>query len=88
MTDSSTGTAAVRALAAIRLLLGYDLLTLTGPAQERARTQAVIIHATDTAAALLGGLRGDVPPRVARATVAISALNTALAVVAKLAPAT
>jgi hypothetical protein len=127
MTDQAArGTAAVRALAAIRILngtlgllapqvlvrrtstdptttepyyafrmfgirtivLGLDLLTLTGPAQERARTQAVIIHATDTAAALLGGLRGDVPPRVARATVAISAVNTALAVVAKLAPAT
>jgi hypothetical protein len=126
MTTQSHGTAAVRALAAIRLVngtlgllaprvlvrrtsadptttepyyafrmfgvrtvvLGLDLLTLTGPAQERARTQAVIIHATDTAAALLGGLRGDVPPRVARTTVAISALNTALAVVAKLAPAT
>jgi uncharacterized protein YjeT (DUF2065 family) len=69
------------------VVLGLDLLTLTGPAQERARTQAVIIHATDTASALIGGLRGDVPPRVARTTVAISAVNTALAVVAKLAPA-
>ena len=48
------------------VVLGLDLLTLTGPAQERARTQAVIIHASDTAAALLGGLRGDVPPKVAR----------------------
>jgi len=127
MTDQAArGTAAVRALAAIRIVngtlgllapqvlvrrtstdptttepyyafrmfgirtvvLGLDLLTLTGPAQERARTQAVIIHATDTAAALLGGLRGDVPPRVARATIAISAVNTALAVVARLAPTT
>jgi len=124
MTDQAAlGTAAVRALAAIRIVngtlgllapqvlvrrtstdpttiepyyafrmfgirtvvLGLDLLTLTGPAQERARTQAVVIHATDTASALLGGLRGDVPPRVARATVAISAVNTALAVVAKVA---
>jgi uncharacterized protein YjeT (DUF2065 family) len=68
------------------VVLGLDLLTLTGPAQERARTQAVIIHASDTASALLGGLRGDVPPRVARTTVAISAVNTALAVVARLAP--
>jgi hypothetical protein len=67
------------------VVLGLDLLTLTGAAQERARTQAVIIHATDTASALLGGLRGDVPPRVARMTVAISAVNTALAVVAKVA---
>jgi hypothetical protein len=67
------------------MVLGLDLLTLTGPAQERARTQAVVIHATDTASAFLGGLRGDVPPRVARMTVAISAVNTALAVVAKVA---
>jgi uncharacterized protein YjeT (DUF2065 family) len=70
------------------VVIGLDLLTLTGPAQERARTQAVIIHASDTASALLGGLRGDVPPKVARTTVAISAINTALAVVAKLAPVT
>jgi hypothetical protein len=67
-------------------VLGFDLLTLTGAAQERARTQAVIIHATDTASALIGGLRGDVPPKIARTTVAISAVNTALAVVAKLSP--
>ena len=67
------------------IVLGLDLLTLTGAAQERARTQAVLIHATDTAAALLGGLRGDVPAKVARTTVAISGLNTALAVVAKVA---
>jgi hypothetical protein len=71
------------------VVLGLDLLTLTGAAQERARTQAVIIHAADTASAVLGGLRGDVPPKVARMTVAISAVNTALAVVAKVAgPAT
>ena len=70
------------------VVLGVDLLTLTGPAQERARTQAVLIHATDTASALIGGLRGDVPPRIARTTVAISAVNTVLAVVAKLAPTT
>jgi len=65
------------------VVLGLDLLTLTGAAQERARTQAVLIHATDTASALVGGLRGDVPRRVARTTVAISAVNTVLAVVAK-----
>jgi uncharacterized protein YjeT (DUF2065 family) len=70
------------------VVLGIDLLTLTGAAQERARTQAVVIHATDTASALIGGLRGEVPPRIARTTVAISALNTLLAVVAKRAPVT
>ena len=64
------------------LVLGLDLLTLTGASQERARAQAVLIHATDTACAALGGLRGDLPARAARTTVAISAVNTALAVVA------
>jgi hypothetical protein len=64
------------------VVLGLDLLTLTGAAQERARTQAVVIHATDTACAAMGGLRGDLPPKVARTTVAISAVNTVLAVVA------
>ena len=37
------------------VVLGLDLLTLTGPAQDRARTQAVLIHATDTAMAAFGG---------------------------------
>jgi hypothetical protein len=64
------------------VLLGLDLLTMTGAAQERARVQALIVHATDTACAALGGLRGDLPPKVARTTVAISAVNTALAAVA------
>jgi len=64
------------------VVLGLDLLTLTGAAQERARTQALVIHATDTACAALGGLRGDLPPKVARTTVAISAVNTVLAAVA------
>jgi hypothetical protein len=64
------------------VVLGLDLLTLTGAAQERARVQAVVIHTTDTACAALGGLRGDLPPKVARTTVAISAVNTVLAVVA------
>jgi hypothetical protein len=84
--STAMGLGAVRALAAVRLVTGVlGLLTLTGAAQQRARTQAVVIHATDTACAALGGLRGDLPPRVARTTVAISAVNTALAVVARVA---
>ncbi len=65
------------------VVMGVDLLTLTGADQRRARNQAVLIHATDTACAALGGLRGDLPPRAARTTVAISAVNTALAIVAR-----
>jgi hypothetical protein len=64
------------------IVLGLDLLSLTGAAQERARAQALVIHATDTACAALGGLRGDLPPKVVRTTVAISAVNTVLAAVA------
>ena len=44
------------------IVLGLDLLTLTGAAQDRARAQAVAVHATDTACAALGGLRGDLRP--------------------------
>jgi hypothetical protein len=84
--DSTEPYYAFRMFGIRTVVLGVDLLTLTGPAQQRARTQAVIIHASDTAAALLGGLRGDVPPKVAKTTVAISAVNTVLAVVAKLCP--
>jgi hypothetical protein len=64
------------------VLLGADLLLLRGAALDRARKEAVIVHSADTVCALIGGLRGDMPPRAARATVAISALNTAFAVLA------
>lgn len=64
------------------VVLGLDLLTLTGAAQDRARAQAVLIHATDTACAAMGGMRGDLAPKAARATVAISGVNTVLAVIA------
>jgi hypothetical protein len=64
------------------VVLGLDLLTLTGPAQERVRAQAVIIHAIDTASAVIGARRGDLPGKAARMTVAISAVNTGLALVA------
>jgi hypothetical protein len=70
------------------ILLGLDLLTLRGAAQQRVRTQALLIHATDTACAAIGGLRGDLPPKAARTTVAISAVNTLLALVAQRAPST
>ncbi len=66
------------------VVLGADLLLLRGAALERARKEAVIIHFSDTVCAAIGGMRGDLPPRAARITVAISGVNTALAVVARL----
>jgi hypothetical protein len=64
-------------------VLGADLLLLRGESQQRARDEAVLIHAADTVSAVVGGLRGDLPAKAARMTVAISAVNTALAVVAR-----
>ncbi len=65
------------------IVLGIDLLLVSGEAQGRARNEAVLIHASDTVCAAVGALRGDVPRSAGRATVAISAVNTALALVAR-----
>jgi hypothetical protein len=65
------------------IVLGSDLLLLTGEGQARARDQAVLIHATDTVCALVAGLRGQQPAWIARVTVGISAVNAALAVVGR-----
>ncbi len=65
------------------VVLGADLLLLTGQGQQRARDEAVLIHATDTVCAVIGGLHGQQPARVARMTVAISAVNTALALIGR-----
>jgi hypothetical protein len=64
------------------VLLGVELATARGERRRRAVQLAVLIHATDTVSAVVGGLRRDVPPRFARVAVAVSATNTALAVVA------
>ena len=61
------------------VVLGADLLLLQGPALRRARVEAVIIHGSDTACAIVGGLRGDLPKRAARLAAVISGVNTALA---------
>jgi len=66
------------------VVLGADLLLLKGPALQRASKEAVVIHSCDTACAAIGGIRGDMPPRAARLAVAISGVNTALAVLAHL----
>jgi len=65
------------------LVIGTHLLILEGAPLRRASKEAVIIHSSDTVCAAIGGLRGDLPPRAARITVGISAVNTALAVLAK-----
>lgn len=64
------------------VVLGADLLALRGAAGRRARAEAVVIHGVDTVSAAVGAARGEVPARVARLTVTISAINTVLAVLA------
>ena len=60
------------------VLIGADLLRLRGAELERAVARGVLIHASDTATAAALFRAGRVPPPV----VAISALNTVLAVTA------
>jgi hypothetical protein len=69
------------------LVLGVDLLTLKtdDPNARRVLRQAVLIHATDTAAAAYAGRRGELPARAAKLTTIISAVNTGLAVVSLIA---
>jgi hypothetical protein len=65
------------------ILLGAELLLPNGPVRDQARRTAVIVHAADTAAAAWGAWRRELPPRIAMATVAISAINTLLALLAR-----
>ena len=69
------------------LVRGVDLLTLksTDANARRVLRQAVLIHATDTAAAVYAGKRGELPAKAAKLTTIISAVNTGLAVVSLLA---
>lgn len=64
------------------VLIGADLLLLDGEERRRATRMAVVIHASDTLSAACAGWRGHLPRRVAVLTTAISATNTALAVIA------
>ena len=62
------------------ILIGADLLLLRGAERRRATRLAVLIHASDTVSAAAAGLRGDLPRKAALVSTAISAGNTALAV--------
>jgi uncharacterized protein YjeT (DUF2065 family) len=64
------------------VLIGADLLLLRGEPLSRATRTAVAIHASDTACAAIAGIRREVPRRAAITTTTISAVNTALALVA------
>jgi hypothetical protein len=64
------------------VLLGVDLLLLSGEQRRRALRAGLIIHATDTLSAITAGVRKEVPAQFAVTATAISATNTVLAAVA------
>jgi hypothetical protein len=63
------------------VLIGADLLAPAGARRDAAVRSAIVIHASDTVAAWLATRSGLFPKR-GRVIVAISALNTFLAIVA------
>lgn len=65
------------------ILIGRDLLTLRGEALDRALAAAPLIHATDTVTATLVTASGQVDRRRGVTLIGISALNTALALLAR-----
>ena len=65
------------------VIIGAELLLRDGESRGRALRIGIGIHASDTAAALIAGVRGQLPPRAALTATLISATNTALAIVAQ-----
>ena len=66
------------------ILIGLDLLCSDSDAHTDAIRMAPLIHASDTVAALLAARSGTLPTRTATSIVAISAINTVLAVLMRL----
>jgi hypothetical protein len=64
------------------VIIGFELLLLTGSDLRRAEKVAVLIHATDTVSAAVTTVRGDLPSKQGFLATAISGINTALAIVA------
>jgi len=80
--DDNAAVYGLRMFGVRTVLLGADLVTLTGSPLRHALGQAVIIHATDTATAAALGLSGRVKPGTAIPLTLISMTNTVLAVTA------
>src|SRR5712691_4086048 len=83
--DDNAAVYGLRMFGVRTVVIGVDLVTLSGAPLRRALGQAVVIHASDTAAAAALGLSGRVRPRTAVPLTLISAANTGLAITAYLA---
>jgi hypothetical protein len=81
-TRDRSGTYPFRMFGIRTILIGLDLLLLTGEDLCRAEKLAVLIHASDTLSAAVTTARGDLPRRQGLVAVGISAVNTGLGVVA------
>lgn len=77
-----SGTYPFRMFGIRTVLIGLDLLLLSGDDLRRAEKLAVLIHASDTAAAALTTVRQDLPRKQGITTIVISAVNTVLALTA------
>ena len=64
------------------VLIALDLLAGPGPRRDQALRVAPLIHASDTVAAILAAQTGKLPQPTGRLVVVISAVNTALALIA------
>lgn len=63
------------------LLLGYQLWTAPNDPKNPVIRQTILVHASDTAAAVVVYRLHELPKRAAVTTIAVSAVNTVLAVV-------
>jgi hypothetical protein len=65
------------------VLIGAELLSRDPVVRRRALDLGVLVHASDTAAALLGGRSGDLPAASAKRLTILSGVNTVLALTAR-----
>lgn len=81
--DSPAAVYAFRMFGIRTVLIGRTLVHGSGPVLDRALAEAPLIHAADTATATLLTLSGRIPRRTGLGLVAVSGLNTSLALVAQ-----
>jgi hypothetical protein len=74
---------ALRLFGVRTIVLGVQLLFAGGDTLDDRLRYAVPIHAADTTAAVLSGVSRQLPPRAALTGVALSSVNTVLAVFAR-----
>jgi hypothetical protein len=65
------------------VLVGAALLSSNAATRDQALRDGILIHASDTTAAVIAGLGGQLPPRAAAQVAVLSGINTFLAFVAQ-----